>query len=70
MNIVTLIGNLATDVDLREVGPEKKVASFLLVVARAAAEELDPAGDHLERAPPLSVVLPGAGPQAPVDGDP
>jgi single-strand DNA-binding protein len=35
MNIVTLIGNLATDVELREVGPEKKVASFLLAVDRA-----------------------------------
>jgi len=34
MNIVTLIGNLATDVDLREVGPDKKVASFLLAVDR------------------------------------
>ena len=32
MNVVTLIGNLATDVELREVGPEKKVASFLLAV--------------------------------------
>ncbi|HUJ55465.1 MAG TPA: single-stranded DNA-binding protein [Gaiellaceae bacterium] len=38
MNIVTLIGNLATDVELREVGPEKKVASFLLAVDRASRE--------------------------------
>ena len=38
MNIVTLIGNLATDVDLREVGPEKKVASFLLAVDRASKD--------------------------------
>ena len=38
MNIVTLIGNLATDVELREVGPEKKVASFLLAVDRASKE--------------------------------
>ena len=38
MNIVTLIGNLATDVDLREVGPDKKVASFLLAVDRASKE--------------------------------
>jgi single-strand DNA-binding protein len=38
MNIVTLIGNLATDVELREVGPEKKVASFLLAVDRATRE--------------------------------
>ncbi|HEV8179543.1 MAG TPA: single-stranded DNA-binding protein [Gaiellaceae bacterium] len=35
MNVVTLIGNLATEVELREVGPEKKVASFLLAVDRA-----------------------------------
>ena len=34
MNVVTLIGNLATDVDVREVGPDKKVASFLLAVDR------------------------------------
>ena len=34
MNVVTLIGNLATEVELREVGPEKKVASFLLAVDR------------------------------------
>lgn len=38
MNIVTLIGNLATEVELREVGPEKKVASFLLAVDRASRE--------------------------------
>jgi single-strand DNA-binding protein len=38
MNIVTLIGNLASDVDLREIGPEKKVASFLLAVDRASKE--------------------------------
>ena len=34
MNVVTLIGNLASDVDLREVGDERKVASFLLAVDR------------------------------------
>ncbi len=38
MNIVTLIGNLATDVELREVGPEKKVASFLLAIDRLGRE--------------------------------
>ena len=38
MNVVTLIGNLATDVDLREVGPDKKVASFLLAVDRPRKE--------------------------------
>ncbi len=34
MNNVTLIGNLATDVDLREVGEEKKVANFVLAIDR------------------------------------
>ena len=38
MNIVTLIGNLATDVEVREVGPDKKVASFLLAVDRASRD--------------------------------
>src|ERR1700758_3932730 len=38
MNIVTLIGNLATEVELREVGPEKKVASFLLAVDRVSRD--------------------------------
>ena len=34
MNSVSLIGNLATDVDVRDVPPDKKVASFLLAVDR------------------------------------
>jgi len=34
MNVVTLTGNLATDVDLREVGTDKKVASFVLAIDR------------------------------------
>ncbi len=34
MNVVTLIGNLATDVEVREVAPGKKVASFVLAVDR------------------------------------
>jgi single-strand DNA-binding protein len=34
MNSVSLIGNLATEVELREVGEDKKVASFLLAVDR------------------------------------
>ena len=34
MNVVTLIGNLATDVELREVAGGKKVAGFLLAVDR------------------------------------
>jgi single-strand DNA-binding protein len=38
MNSVHLIGNLATDVDLRDVSGEKKVASFLLAVNRATRE--------------------------------
>ena len=38
MNVVTLIGNLATDVELREVGDEKKVASFVLAVDRASRD--------------------------------
>ena len=38
MNVVTLIGNLATDVDVREVGPDKKVASFVLAVDRASRD--------------------------------
>jgi single-strand DNA-binding protein len=38
VNVVTLIGNLATDVELREVGPEKKVASFVLAIDRASRD--------------------------------
>ena len=38
MNHVSLIGNLATDVELREVGEEKKVATFLLAVDRFSQE--------------------------------
>ena len=34
MNVVTLIGNLATDVELREVGEDKRVASFVLAIDR------------------------------------
>ena len=41
MNVVTLIGNLATDVELREVGEGKKVASFLLAVDRPSRDEAD-----------------------------
>ena len=37
MNSVSLVGNLATDVELKDVG-EKKVASFLLAVGRAAKD--------------------------------
>src|SRR4051794_24324520 len=38
MNVVTLIGNLATEVELREVAPDKKVASFVLAVDRASRD--------------------------------
>ena len=38
MNVVVLIGNLATDVELRDVAPDKKVASFLLAVDRPAKD--------------------------------
>jgi single-strand DNA-binding protein len=38
MNSVQLIGNLATDVELRDVTDEKKVASFLLAVDRAGRD--------------------------------
>jgi single-strand DNA-binding protein len=37
MNTVSLVGNLATDVELKDVG-EKRVASFLLAVGRAARD--------------------------------
>jgi single-strand DNA-binding protein len=35
MNAVTLIGTLATDVEVREVGDAKTVANFLLAIDRA-----------------------------------
>ena len=38
MNVVMLIGNLATDVELKEVGDEKRVANFLLAVDRRTKE--------------------------------
>lgn len=38
MNVVTLIGNLATEVELREVAPEKRVASFVLAVDRGSRD--------------------------------
>ena len=41
MNIVTLIGNLASDVDLKDVGEERQVASFLLAVDRPGKDEAD-----------------------------
>jgi single-strand DNA-binding protein len=41
VNVVTLIGNLATDVELKEVAGGKKVASFLLAVDRPGQEVAD-----------------------------
>jgi single-strand DNA-binding protein len=41
VNVVTLIGNLATDVELRDVGEELQVASFLLAVDRPGKDEAD-----------------------------
>ena len=38
MNTVSLIGNLATEVELRDVGEDKKVASFLLAVNRSTRD--------------------------------
>jgi len=38
VNSVSLVGNLATDVDLREFEDGKKVASFLLAVNRRAKD--------------------------------
>lgn len=38
MNRVSLIGNLATDVEIRDVGEDKKVASFLLAVGRGGRD--------------------------------
>jgi single-strand DNA-binding protein len=38
MNSVSLIGNLASDVEIREVGEDKKVASFLLAVGRGGRD--------------------------------
>jgi single-strand DNA-binding protein len=38
MNAVQLIGNLATDVELKELAEGKRVASFLLAVDRASKD--------------------------------
>jgi single-strand DNA-binding protein len=38
VNVVTLIGNLASEVELREVGEDRKVASFLLAVDRRSQD--------------------------------
>jgi single-strand DNA-binding protein len=41
VNAVVLIGNLATDVELRDVGEDRQVASFLLAVNRPGKDEAD-----------------------------
>lgn len=41
MNSVMLTGNLATDVDVKEVGDERRVANFVLAVDRIGSEEAD-----------------------------
>jgi single-strand DNA-binding protein len=41
MNNVSLIGNLATEVDLKDLGGDRKVANFLLAVSRATRDEAD-----------------------------
>jgi single-strand DNA-binding protein len=41
VNVVTLIGNLATDVELKDVGDEHQVANFLLAVNRPGKDEAD-----------------------------
>jgi single-strand DNA-binding protein len=38
VNVVTLIGNLATDIDLRELEGDRRVASFLIAVDRRSAD--------------------------------
>jgi len=38
VNTVSLIGNLATDVELKDIGDDKKVASFLLAVDRPSQD--------------------------------
>src|SRR5205085_12112893 len=38
VNVVVLIGNLATEIELKDVAPDKKVASFLLAVDRPARD--------------------------------
>jgi single-strand DNA-binding protein len=39
MNSVTLTGNLATEVELREFGEDKKLATFLLAVDRVGKND-------------------------------
>jgi single-strand DNA-binding protein len=41
VNVVALIGNLATDVELKDVGDDRQVASFRLAVDRLGNDEAD-----------------------------
>ena len=41
MNSVVLTGNLATDVEVKELEEDKRVANFVLAVRRAGGEEAD-----------------------------
>jgi len=41
VNVVTLIGNLATEVELKDIGEDKQVANFLLAVDRPGKDEAD-----------------------------
>jgi single-strand DNA-binding protein len=41
VNVVTLIGNLATDVELKDVGEDRQGASFLLAINRPGKDEAD-----------------------------
>jgi single-strand DNA-binding protein len=41
VNVVTLIGNLATDVELKDVGDDMQVATFVLAVDRLGKDEAD-----------------------------
>jgi single-strand DNA-binding protein len=41
VNVVTLIGNLATDVELKDVGQDLQVATFVLAVDRLGKDEAD-----------------------------
>jgi single-strand DNA-binding protein len=38
MNVVTLIGNLATEVEVKELGEDRRVASFTLAIDRPGHE--------------------------------
>src|SRR6476469_1833601 len=59
-----------TGLDRRRRLQRNHLPAFVVVAPRPAAEELDPAGDYLQRVPPLPFVLPRAGLEPPVDCDP